>query len=80
MVMIARVNICQFVLIVFNLWYFRQFHAVDEVPRLQAGVTRSSKVRNKMVDIVNKTHTWKDYFVNCDIDLFSVSLRTVSYT
>ena len=43
MVMIARVNIRQFVLIVFNLCYFRQFHAVDAIPKTATGATNRLK-------------------------------------
>ena len=69
MVMIARVNIHQFVLfssIIFNRHCSEPVQASSDV---QAFVVRLSKVGNKMVDIVNK-NSWKDYFVNCDINPF----------
>ena len=77
MVMKARVNICQFVLFLSILFNRRCSEPVQAISSVQAFVARSSKVENKMVDIVNK-NTWKDYFVNCDINQFLVSLRTVS--
>ena len=46
MVMIARVNIRQFVLFVFNLCDFRQFHAVDAIPKAASRCDESSKVGN----------------------------------
>ena len=79
MVMIARAIIRQFVLLLSILFNRRYSEPVQASSSVQAFVTRSSKVGNKMVDIVNK-NTWKDYFVNSEINQFSVSLRTVSCT
>ena len=79
MVMTARLNIRQSVLFSPILFNRRCSEPLQASSSVQAFIARSSKVGNKMVDIENKNR-WKDYFVNCDINLFSDSLRTVSCT
>ena len=67
MVMIAQVNIGQFVIFLSILFNRR---CSEPVRVFKTFVIRLSNIGNKMVDIVNQ-NTWNDLLVNCYINQFS---------